>query len=293
MTGKRGFGSIRKRASGRWQAVYWHEGRFCSAGSFETKTEARVHLSMIETDLRRGAWVDPQAGKISFKNYASQWLEHRLDLAIRTKELYEYLLDNHIYPTIGSSSLQNLTPSKIRVWHAELAQRHASTAAKSYRLLSTIMRAAVADGVIVTSPCRVSGAGIERPEERPVATVAEVKALADAMPDRLRLVVLLATWCQLRRGEILGLRRQDVDPLHSIIRIEQSRTISRNGTSIIKSPKTSAGRRSLAVSVPVMEAAVGHLEFFTGSERTRSSSAPTSASPCRWVCCSELGPGLA
>ena len=204
--------------------------------------------------------------KTSLKNYADPWLEHRFNLAIRTKELYEYLLENHIYPALGNSSLQGLTPSMVRGWHAELAQRHRSTAAKSYRLLSTIMNTAVSDGIIVSSPCRVRGAGIEHADERPVATVAEVKALADAMPDHLRLVVLLATWCQLRRGEILGLRRKDVDPLHSIIRIEQSRTISRNGTSIIKSPKSRAGRRSLAVSAPVMEALVDHMESYTNSE---------------------------
>jgi integrase len=204
--------------------------------------------------------------KTSFKNYADQWLVHRFDLAIRTQELYEYLLANHIYPALGNSSLKNLTPSMIRGWHAELAQRYPSTAAKSYRLLSTIMTTAVTDGIIVNSPCRVRGAGSEHAQERPVATVAEVKALADAMPDRLRLVVLLATWCQLRRGEILGLRRKDVDLLHSMIHIEQSRTIARNGTSIIKSPKSRAGRRSLAVSAPVMEAVVDHLEFFTDSD---------------------------
>jgi len=266
MSGKRGFGSIRKRSSGRWQAVYWHEGRFCSAGSFETKADAHARLSMIQADLKRGAWVDPQAGKITLQSYANQWLDHRPDLAIRTKELYEYLLVNHIYPTIGNSPLQNLTPSRVRGWNAELAQRYTSTAAKAYRLLSTIMRTAVADGVVMSSPCRVRGAGVEHAAERPVATVAEVKALADAMPERLRLAVLLATWCQLRRGEILGLRRRDVDPLRSIIHIEQSRTFARNGSSITKSPKTSAGRRSLAVSVPVMEVVVEHLERFTASE---------------------------
>lgn len=183
----------------------------------------------------------------SLKGFADQWLDLRFDLAIRTKELYEYLLDNHIHPTLGSFSLKNLTPSTIRVWHAELAQRHPSTAAKSYRLLSAIMTTAVTDGVIVNSPCRIRGAGSEHAQERPVATAEEVRALADAMPGRLQLVVLLATWCQLRRGEILGLRRKDVDTLHSMIHIEQSRIITRNGTSIIKSPKTRAGRRSLAV----------------------------------------------
>ena len=202
----------------------------------------------------------------TFANYASQWLEHRFDLAIRTRELYAYLLESHIYPAFANTSLENLTPSMVRAWHAELAQRLPSTAAKSYRLLSTIMSTSVTDGIIVSSPCRVRGAGVEHAQERPVASVAEVEALADAMPHDLRLVVLLATWCQLRRGEILGLRRKDVDVLHSTIHVEQSRTISRNGTSIIKSPKSRAGRRSLAVPTPVMEALVGHLESLTHSD---------------------------
>jgi integrase len=210
------------------------------------------------------SWVVTE--KVTLKNYADQWLNHRFDLAIRTRELYEYLLNNHIYPVVGNSRIENLTPPIVRGWYAELAQRHRSTAAKSYRLLSTIMTTAVTDGIIVSSPCRVRGAGSEHADERPVATVAEVRALAEAMPDRLRLVVLLVTWCQLRRGEILGLRRRDVDPTHSMIHIEQSRTIARNGTSITKPPKSRAGWRSLAVSAPVMEAIVEHLESFTDSE---------------------------
>lgn len=241
---------------------------------------SQLQHSIVETDLKRDVVVGAPTEKTSVKNYADQWLDHRFDLAIRTRELYEYLLENHIYPTLGNVSLQNLTPSTIRGWHAELAQRHPSTAAKSYRLLSTIMNTAVIDGIIVSSPCRVRGAGVEHAGERPVATVAEVKALANAMPDRLRLVVLLATWCQLRRGEILGLRRKDVDALHSMIHIEQSRTIARNGTSITKSPKSRAGKRSLAVSVPIMEAIVEHLESFTESD------------PDSLLFCSPIGPPL-
>jgi integrase len=83
------------------------------------------------------------------------------------------------------------------------------------------------------------------------------------MPEDLRLAVLLATWCQLRRGEILGLRRCDVDEVHSIIRVEQSRTIARDGSSIIKPPKTRAGRRSLAVPESVMNVVLWHLDRYT------------------------------
>jgi integrase len=80
------------------------------------------------------------------------------------------------------------------------------------------------------------------------------------------LVVLLATWCQLRRGEILGLRRRDVDILHSLIRIEQSRTFTRNGSSLTKSPKTAAGRRILSVPSNVTEVISEHLEKFASAE---------------------------
>lgn len=226
MTPRRHFGTVRKRPSGRWQAIYFNDGGYHSAGTFLAKADAFAALSSIESDLRRGAWIDPRGGDVTLSRYANDWLEHRPDLAVRTRELYQYLLMNHILPTLGRTKLQGLVPSKIRGWNVDLAQRHPSTAAKAYRLLSTILRTAVADGLLVKSPCKVVGAGAEHAAERPVATVAEVKALTDAMPNRYRLVIELATWCQLRRGEILGLRRRDVDVHKSVIRIEQSRTFS-------------------------------------------------------------------
>ena len=266
MTSRRHFGTVRKRPSGRWQAMYWHEGQRHTSGTFAAKADAFAYLSTIEADLRRGAWIDPRAGMITLKTYAEEWLKRRPDLAVRTRELYQYLLSNHIFPALGQVTLAGLAPSKIRGWHAELAMRHVSTASKAYRLLSTILRTAVADDLIVTSPCKVKGAGIEHAVERPMATLAEVDALVKAMPDRLRLVVLLATWCQLRRGEILGLRRRDVDLLHNIIRIEQSRTFTRDGRSLTKSPKTAAGRRSLSVPANVMEELLEHLDRFANSD---------------------------
>jgi len=166
---------------------------------------------------------------------------------VRTRELYRHVLDRHVFPSLGGATLAGLSPSKIRGWHAGIAQDHPATAAKAYRLLSTVLRTAVVDGLIVSSPCKVDGAGAERAAERPIATVEEVEALAAAMPDHLRLIILMATWCQLRRGEILGLRRRDVDVLHTTIRIGQSRTFTMDGKSVVKAPKTAAGRRVIAV----------------------------------------------
>lgn len=266
VTTRRHFGSVRKRSSGRWQATYWHDGRLHSAGTFPAKADALAYLSTIEADLRRGAWIDPRAGKVTVESYANEWLERRPDLAVRTSELYRYVLDKYVIPSLGQSTLAGLAPSKIRGWHASISQDHPATAAKAYRLLSTIMRTAVADGLILTSPCKVDGAGSEHAAERPIATVAEVEALSLVMPDRLRLAVMLGTWCQLRRGEILGLRRRDIDLMHGTVRVEQSRSFTRDGTSFVKSPKTAAGRRTLAIPGNVTESIDRHLARYTDSE---------------------------
>lgn len=260
---RRHFGTVRKRSSGRWQAVYWQEGKLHSAGTFATKADALARLSTVEADFRRGAWIDPSAGQATLKSYADEWISRRPDLAIRTRELYEDLLRLHILPFLGQTTIAALTPSKVRSWNASLASEHPSTASKAYRLLSTMMRNAVDDDLILKSPCKVNGAGSEHAPERPIATVAEIDALARAVPRRLQLLIELASWCQLRRGELLALRRCDVDMLHAIIRIERSRTFQRDGSSVIKSPKTSSGRRNLSVPSNVLKTLETHLNDFT------------------------------
>ncbi len=102
---------------------------------------------------------------------------------MRTVELYRWLLRRHIAPTFGDMPLGAMTPAAVRLWHAGIAREHPTTAAKAYRLLSSIMRTAVIDELIAKSPCQVRGAAVERAPERPIATMAEVEELAAAMPD--------------------------------------------------------------------------------------------------------------
>lgn len=81
-----------------------------------------------------------------------------------------------------------------------------------------------------------------------------------------RLVVLLATRCQLRRGEIFGLGRCDIDLDNSTISIEQSRTYRMNGESFIKEPKSKARRRVLAIPTEMTEALSNHLSLYPSPE---------------------------
>src|SRR5487761_1069957 len=100
----RHFGSVRKLPSGRWQARYEHDGTYRAApATFKTKADAQAWLSATETDLRRGSWVDPRAGHVTFARYASSWLEHRADLRASTRAKYRRLLDQHLLPEFGQS----------------------------------------------------------------------------------------------------------------------------------------------------------------------------------------------
>jgi hypothetical protein len=54
--------------------------------------------------------------------------------------------------------------------------------------------------VIGRNPCRIKGAGVEPTPERPVIGIEAVLALADALPERYRALILLATFGSLRWG---------------------------------------------------------------------------------------------
>jgi integrase len=195
---------------------------------------AKDWLASERAKMVVGEWVDPVLKRTTFGEFAVPWLDRRGTREDRTVELYAYLLKNHILPKFGNRSFDSIRPSLIQEWHSDLWKRHPSTSAKAYRLLAQIMRAAVEDGYLAKSPCRVKGAGEERPAERPTASIAEAEALALAMPERLRLIVHLALWCQLRRGELLGLRRGDMNPLLQTVTIRETRVRLMSGEVVAK-----------------------------------------------------------
>lgn len=210
--------------------------------------------------------IDPRAGQVSFGRYCQSWLALlRSDLRPRTRELYEGLLHCHLVPALGHLELGGLSPSLVRAWFADLSEPEGpgrATAARCYRLLRTIMNTAVADGLIVKNPCQVKGAGAEHSPERPIATVPQVLALADIIVPRFRASVLLAAFCSLRRGEILGLRRGDVDLLHCTVTVRRAVVSLADGTLLIGDPKTAAGRRIVAIPKVIVSALQEHLDRY-------------------------------
>jgi hypothetical protein len=91
--------------------------------------------------------------------------------------------------------------------------------AGAYRLLRASPNTAVLDRVLACNPCNVPGAGHVHTPEREIISLEDEFALADAMPPRYRLLVLLAAFVTLRWGEMIGLRRRQADLNARIIRV--------------------------------------------------------------------------
>ena len=193
---------------------------------------------------QRGSWVDPRNGKVTLEAYANRWLAHRHNLRIRTVELYGSPLDNHILPVLGRRELSKLSTAEVCVWFADVVQESglaSTTAAKCYRLLRTILNTAVEDELIVKNPCVIKGAATERSPERPIATIAQVDALATAIDPRWRALVLLATYGSLRWGELTALTRQRIDLQAGTVEVVEHALELSGGTRVLGPPKTDAG----------------------------------------------------
>ncbi len=261
--GRRSFGNIRKFRSGRYQARYFYRGEWHKADhTFRTKADAAAWLSIKQAGITGGTWIDPGLSRETFGEYANRWMRARTDLAATTRSKYDGLLRLHILPKFDPVELGRLSATAVRAWYHELRDRFStgSTADDAYRVLRAIVNTAVTDGVIAKSPCTVKGAGSTAAAERPVASVAQLTAAIEAIPEQYRAGHAIAAWCQLRRGEILGLRRRHVDIGRRLIKVEQEWVVAEGRSLLKKSPKTAAGYRSIDIPARIIPLIEAHLE---------------------------------
>ena len=286
---RRAGGGVDRLPSGRFRVrIVSPEGERLSIGSFTTRRAAETAYARSLADRADGKWRAPIEATITLEEYAPGWIEERLTsrgepLRPRVKDMYRSQLRLHIFPTLGSIPVSKITTARVRSWSAEkrgLDGPGASTAAKCYRLLRSIMMTATEDGLLAANPCNIKGAGVEPAEERPIPTVAQVHAIAETIHPRYRCIVLLAGFVGLRKGELLGLRRCDLDLDAGELSVVQQRQLDRHGQHLVGPPKTAAGKRTIALPASLIPDLQHHLDeyaepgrygyVFTGQQATRS-----------------------
>ena len=268
---RRRFGMVRKLPSGKYQASFIGPSgtRQTAPQTFRTKTDADRWLSTVEADLSRGTWLDDNLGRQQFGTYARAWLRDNPRMGPRYRETCARNLRLHM-ASLTDMPLRAITPAVVREWYAAALRGKGGRTSiqQSYRFLRAVMNTAVRDGAITKNPCNILGAGTDRAKERPVASPAQVVALIEAITPRYRAAVLLAAWCGLRRGEVLGLLPEDVDLALGIVTVRRNRIeLLETPQAFDANPKTDAGKRTVTIPPHVLPILEEHMTTWAGTER--------------------------
>lgn len=156
----------------------------------------------------------------------------------------------HLLPTFGGQELRAIRPSSVQAWLSGLQQRLAPSYVRVLLAnLSSILRAAVDDGLIARNPCQaksVRAPMVPRLRVRPW-THEQVQCVVAAHPDRYRAVPIVGAGCGLRQGEVFGLRVHDIDFLRHTLHVRQQVKLLADGQPILTPPK---GGRTREVPLP-------------------------------------------
>jgi integrase len=195
--------------------------------------------------------------------------------AIGTIRSYKSKVDGYLIPEFGDIPVRRIDEARIRVMTDRLDAIPSPLNPKSkfngitrpvLVVLMMILRQAARDGIIPAAP------NISIPKQEPVrhdtdhddsedvASPEQVEALYAATPKQWAIMVLLAAWCQLRRGECLGLQRRDIE-WHDdgTATLHVRRQLNANTGDYSGELKSEAGKRSLSIPRIMCDRLEAHL----------------------------------
>jgi len=192
----------------------WQGKRVKTAKTFKTKKEAITALKVFEADKAKRMLMTP-AGE-TMESFGEYWLKfEKADIRATTKYTYSVTLNNHIIPYFKEKPLQKIGKEEIYKYFAHLRETKKlspNTIRKHYDMLCGIFSSAVQTEKIFTSPMKTVRAPKPEPFENQIYNPGQIVELFKAADgDRTELAVHLAVYLGLRRGEICGLRWENVD----------------------------------------------------------------------------------
>jgi integrase len=200
--------------------VRYYVGSEEKSESFPDKQlkRAQTFLSKMQTDVLTGTYVDPEAGKMRLKDYATQWRKGQSSDPI-SQQTIGAKLNGLVWPFFGDRFLSEITTAKIRDWlewmqtNGQHGPTTTSYRAQVFDTLSAILSAAVEDKKILVNPCKAKSIKRPKPEERKVRPWPQtrVQTVQGVLPDIYKIVVPIGAGLGLRQMEIFGLSPDDID----------------------------------------------------------------------------------
>lgn len=287
---KRKFGNIEKRASGRYRARYRNpdapEQWVNAPRTYESKDDAAGWLRGEEKLIEFGDWTHPdersrqaEADGMTVKELCEKWLSSS-KFKPSTARGHRHRLEGRVYPyPLADMPVVKVDRRAIKQWWQTIdAEKFVVNRTKPPRLtpatnssafsrLRTAFEYAKNDlEIIDINPVVVKGASTPpRPEsrDRPLISLTEATALIEHASKTLKAPVALLLWSGLRLGELLELRRADLDGLDGdgAVTVKVRRNAQRiadpeTGKQVMISldtPKSNAGSRDIPLPGAVGE----------------------------------------
>ncbi len=264
-----GEGSIYQRKSdGKWVGSITIEGGKRKVLYGDTRKEVQEKLKAALHEQQQGVLIT--APQQTLSQYLEHWLEHTIKPTIRPRshERYEEIARLHIIPTIGKIKLQALTPQHVETMQSKKLKQGLSptTVAAIHGLLHKALEDAVKKGLVARNVCDAVSPPRKQHKEMKPLTAEQARQLIEAAkghPQEGLFVLALATG--MRRGELLGLKWQDIDFTSGVLHVR--RVLSRTPTKVGRATgdryveaetKTKKSRRSIVLADFALQALKQH-----------------------------------
>jgi integrase len=226
----------------------WHSG-------FRTKRDAERARVELLARVDSGSYVEPSRLTLAVF-LRDQWLPG-LAGQVRPTTLHAYQTNiaRYVLPRIGATLLQRLTPAHLNQLYAALlaagGRNGRPLSGRTVQSVAMTIRKALGDatrwGLVHRNVAALASPPRPRRAEMHSWTAAELRTFLEHVAgERLLAVWMLAASTGMRRGELLGLRWVDVDLDHDRVAVRQTLVLAGRQV-IVSEPKTSRGRRSIAL----------------------------------------------
>jgi len=195
----------------------------------------------INAEVTSTSWTKMTVGQL-IEHYRQTELSESSSKTMRTKQVYEHQLLHVISPRWGKHQLNDVRPIAVEKWLNEMHLAPGSKV-KTKGVMSVLFQHGMRYGWATTNPIRLVRQGGTSLQEQIVLSPVEIAALLDQLRDPFYTLILLVYLTGLRRGELFGLKWEDVDFHQAEIRIVRSIVDQVEGP-----PKTLASRKPIPMS---------------------------------------------
>lgn len=215
-------------------------------------------VNAILASSRRQEFIDTTPIEIvpsspSFKKYAEEWMEtYKIGKCKPTTiSGYNSILNQYLYPEFGSLPLDQFSAKCIQSFLNEHKDASAKYLREMKNLLSQILECAKRDGYLNNNPAKDPRISIPsaKKNERSALTLEklnEILPVLDQLQGTEQLYLALVIYTGMRRGEVLGLRWENIDLTSNVIHVVRNVTYV-NNQPIVGTPKTQSGTRDVSI----------------------------------------------